>query len=128
MFFIKINLHFVIYSVFLCLCVNIKISFTTQADSLTLVKDSTKLSEKLSQYKMPMTLFNVISLGDNLYAHIKLLLPPDIVQGQRYPLVVRVYAGPGTVRVKDNFDLGEFFLSLFYILYIPTLSFLYSSV
>lgn len=75
---------------------------------MTLVKDSTKLSEKLSQYKMPMTLFNVIPLGDNLYAHVKLLLPPEIVQGHKYPLVVRVYAGPGTVRVKDNYDLGKF--------------------
>lgn len=80
------------------------------------MKDSTKLSEKLSQYKMPMTLFNVIPLGDDVYAHVKLLLPPDVVQGQKYPLVVRVYAGPGTVRVKDNFDLGKFLYirNLFY--------------
>lgn len=76
---------------------------------MTLIKDSTKLSEKLSQYKMPMTLFNIIPLGDGVFAHVKLLLPPAMVQGQKYPLVVRVYAGPGTVRVKHNFDLGEFF-------------------
>lgn len=96
-------------------------TFTFQADKLALVKDSTKLSEKLSQYKMPMALFNVIPLGEGLYAHIKLLLPPEMVTGQKYPLIVRVYAGPGTVRVKDNFDLGEFYLLAFAIFSIPPL-------
>ncbi|XP_026326688.1 venom dipeptidyl peptidase 4-like isoform X2 [Hyposmocoma kahamanoa] len=86
--------------------------YNSQVDTLTLIKDSTKLSEKLSQYKMPMTLFNIIPLGDNVYAHVKLLLPPEMVQGQKYPLVVRVYAGPGTVRVKDNFDLEYYNLYL----------------
>lgn len=53
-----------------------------------------------------MILFNVVSVGDNPLAHIKLLLPPEMKSGEKYPLIVRVYGGPGTSRVKDNFDLG----------------------
>lgn len=54
-----------------------------------------------------MILFNVVSLGEYPLGHVKLLLPPSMKTGEKYPMIVRVYAGPGTSRVKDNFDLGK---------------------
>lgn len=79
--------------------------YSAQTDEFVLLKDNLRLNEKLSKYKLPMTLFNKIHLEDDLTANIKLLLPPVIEKGQQYPMVVRVYAGPGTARVLDNFDL-----------------------
>lgn len=77
-----------------------------QEDSFKLIKDNIRLKEKLRQYRLPMILFNVLSVGENPLGHVKLLLPPDMKSGVKYPMIVRVYAGPGTSRVKDNFDLG----------------------
>lgn len=54
-----------------------------------------------------MILFNVVAMGEAPLGHVKLLLPPNMKSGVKYPMVVRVYAGPGTSRVKDNFDLGK---------------------
>lgn len=67
-----------------------------------------------------MNLFNVLSLGEEAVAHVKLSLPPNIEKGKQYPMLVRVYAGPGTSRVKDAFDLGTVFIiicSIFSILH-----------
>ncbi|XP_073941528.1 venom dipeptidyl peptidase 4-like isoform X2 [Choristoneura fumiferana] len=83
--------------------------YTAQTDSFKLLKDNFKLSEKFSKYNLPMALFNTISLGDDVMANVKLLLPPVIEKGQKYPMVVRVYAGPGTSRVKDFFDYSEYY-------------------
>lgn len=53
-----------------------------------------------------MMLFNVVSIGNTMLGHVKLTLPPNMQSGVKYPMVVRVYSGPGTSRVKDSFDLG----------------------
>ncbi|XP_059059410.1 venom dipeptidyl peptidase 4-like [Achroia grisella] len=82
-------------------------------DTMKLVKDNARLNKKLSEYKLPMPLFNMIYLEkEHTLANIKLLLPPDIKEGEKYPMIVRVYAGPGTTRVKDNFDLEYYTLYL----------------
>lgn len=79
--------------------------YNTREDTFKLIKDNARLKETLKMYYQPMTLFNVVSVGDNMLAHVKLLLPPNMKSGIKYPMVVRVYSGPGTSRVKDNFDL-----------------------
>lgn len=78
-----------------------------QNDRFTLVKDNAKLGEKLSHYKLPMNLFSVLPLEEDVVAHVKLMLPPYMEKGRQYPMVVRVYAGPATSRVKDSYDLGK---------------------
>lgn len=82
-----------------------------QEDTFKLIKDNARLSDKLRQYKLPMTLFNVLTIAEDVMANVKLQLPPGIKAGEKYPMIVRVYAGPGTTRVKDNFDLGMYFNS-----------------
>ncbi|CAH0404697.1 unnamed protein product [Chilo suppressalis] len=73
------------------------------------IKDNLMLAQKLSHYKLPLTLFNIVPLEDDVVAHVELLLPPDIEQDKKYPMILRVYAGPGTTRVRDGFDISEFY-------------------
>lgn len=57
-----------------------------------------------------MPLYNTITLSEDVTAHVRLLLPPDMVSrdsAEKYPMIVKVYGGPGTTRVKDNFELGK---------------------
>lgn len=82
------------------------ILFFFQTDSFKLLKDNSKLNERFSKYKLPMALFNTLTLGEDVMANVKLLLPPVVEKGQKYPMIVRVYAGPGTSRVKDFFDFS----------------------
>ncbi|KAJ2944626.1 hypothetical protein O0L34_g3978 [Tuta absoluta] len=79
--------------------------YDAKTENLRLLKDNTRLLDKLSRYTLPMLLFNKISLGPDVTAHIKLMLPPTINKNEKYPMIVRVYAGPGTSRVKDGYDL-----------------------
>ncbi|KAL0894609.1 hypothetical protein ABMA27_013171 [Loxostege sticticalis] len=83
-------------------------------DRFGLIKDNAPLVEKLSHYNLPPALFNVLPLGDDVTSHVKLMLPPNMQKGVQYPMVVRVYAGPGTTRVKDSYDLE------FYNMYLST--------
>ncbi|XP_063838892.1 venom dipeptidyl peptidase 4-like [Ostrinia nubilalis] len=82
--------------------------YICNGDRFLLLKDNAQLAHKLSQYKLPLTLFNVLPLGEDVTSHVKLLLPADMQKDVQYPMILRVYAGPGTTRVKDNYDL-EFY-------------------
>lgn len=96
------------YAVITCSACNIPpriLLYNTQTDTFKLIKDNLRLSDKLRQYKLPMTLFNVLMIAEDVMTSVKLQLPPGIKAGEKYPMIVRVYAGPGTTRVKDNFDL-----------------------
>lgn len=98
------------YGVVTCSACNIPpkiFLYDSKVDTFHLIADNARLSEKLQEYQLPMTLYNVLSLEDGVLASTKLLLPPGIESGKKFPMIVKVYAGPGTSRVKDNFDLGE---------------------
>ncbi|KAJ0181711.1 hypothetical protein K1T71_002433 [Dendrolimus kikuchii] len=96
------------YAVITCSACNIPpriFLYNSQEDSFRLIKDNLRLTDKLRQYYLPMTLFNVLTIAEDVMANVKLQLPPGIKAGEKYPMIVRVYAGPGTTRVKDSFDL-----------------------
>ncbi|CAG5056647.1 unnamed protein product [Parnassius apollo] len=84
--------------------------YNGQTNGLKIIVYNNELNEKLQQYKHPMSLFNSISLGEDVVAHINLMLPPEMEEGRKYPMVLRVYAGPGSTRVKDVFSL-EYYTS-----------------
>uniref|UniRef100_S4PD31 Venom dipeptidyl peptidase 4 n=2 Tax=Pararge aegeria TaxID=116150 RepID=S4PD31_9NEOP len=44
-------------------------------------------------------------LEEETMSHIKLLLPSEMEAGKKYPMVIRLYSGPGTTRVKDVYDM-----------------------
>ncbi|XP_045785433.1 venom dipeptidyl peptidase 4 [Maniola jurtina] len=79
--------------------------YTSQNDSFKLLTDNSGLVEILGRYKIPMVLFNKMTLEEETMAHIKLLLPSEMEPGKKYPMIVRLYAGPGTSRVKDVYDM-----------------------
>lgn len=90
----------------------IKECFVSQKNGFRLLTENARLVERLSQYKLPMALFNMMPLDNNIMSHIRLQLPPEMEEGKKYPMIVRVYSGPGTYRVKDSFDLGMIILFL----------------
>ncbi|XP_014362770.2 venom dipeptidyl peptidase 4 [Papilio machaon] len=81
-----------------------------KTNGLKIIVYNNELSEKLRHYRLPMALFNSITLDEDIVAHVKLLLPPEMQEGKKYPMILRVYAGPGTTRVRDNFNL-EYYAS-----------------
>lgn len=78
-----------------------------QKETFKLIKDNKKLIDTLQMYQLPLTHFIAMSIGNEVNANVKLILPAGIKQGEQYAMVVRVYAGPGTTRVRDNYDLGK---------------------
>ncbi|CAK1549748.1 unnamed protein product [Leptosia nina] len=79
--------------------------YISQNNGYKLLTENARLVEKLRQYKLPMALYNMMPLDNKVMSHIKLQLPPQMEEGRKYPMIVRVYSGPGTSRVKDSFDL-----------------------
>ncbi|XP_046961620.1 venom dipeptidyl peptidase 4-like [Vanessa cardui] len=96
------------YAIISCSAINvpaITYFYMSQKDTFKTLTENKRLAQKLKQYKLPMALFNMIPLEQDLKSNVKLLLPPDMETGKKYPMVVRLYAGPGTSRVLDSYDL-----------------------
>lgn len=96
------------YGIVSCSAINIPpvtYFYAGQNNIFKVMVENARLLDRLSRYKLPMVLFNVMNLEEDLKAHIKLLLPPEMEPGKKYPMIVRLYAGPGTTRVKDSYDL-----------------------
>ncbi|XP_028039799.1 venom dipeptidyl peptidase 4-like [Bombyx mandarina] len=79
--------------------------YDAKKETFKLIKDNKKLIDTLQMYQLPLTHFIAMSIGNEVNANVKLILPAGIKQGEQYAMVVRVYAGPGTTRVRDNYDL-----------------------
>lgn len=82
--------------------------FLFQKDTLKLIKNNADLKLTLSQYKLPMALFNTITMENGIRANVRLLLPPTMESGQKYPMIVKIYAGPGSSTVKDAYEMGQY--------------------
>lgn len=96
------------YAIFGCSASNITpkyFLYKSQKNTFKLLKDNAKLDTKLSEYKRPIPLFTIVPLSNDVVAHVRLLLPSDMKPNTKYPMIVKVYAGPGTTRVKDAFEL-----------------------
>lgn len=46
--------------------------------------------------------FGTLKAADGQTLHYKLITPADMQEGQRYPVIVEVYGGPGVQRVKNQ--------------------------
>ncbi|XP_023940299.1 venom dipeptidyl peptidase 4 [Bicyclus anynana] len=103
------------YGIIICAETNvppISYFYTSQNDSMKLLTDNSRLVNLLSHYKIPMVLFNKMSLEEETMSHIKLLLPSEMESGKKYPMIIRLYSGPGTSRVKDVYDMEYYNLYL----------------
>lgn len=54
-----------------------------------------------------MSLFNSITIENGIRANVRLLLPPVMEEGQKYPMIVKMYGGPGSSAVKDTYEQGK---------------------
>ena len=71
-----------------------------------LFEDNLELEEKLSSKSLPTRIDTFVELEGGFQAPVKMLLPPDIDEESKYPLLVYVYGGPGSqvsvVRDEDR--------------------------
>ena len=71
-----------------------------------LFEDNLELEEKLSSKSLPTRIDTFVELEGGFQAPVKMLLPPDMDEESKYPLLVYVYGGPGSqvsvVRHEDR--------------------------
>ncbi|KAG5675085.1 hypothetical protein PVAND_005017 [Polypedilum vanderplanki] len=74
-------------------------------------QENTALRTKLRDYALPRTEIFHVPVGE-FKAAVKMLIPPEIdfdnqdSVKEMYPMLVRVYGGPGSVRVASSFSIG----------------------
>ena len=56
----------------------------------------TKLEEKLSNKLLPTRVDTFIEVEGGFQAPVKILLPPNMDEESKYPVLVYVYGGPGS--------------------------------
>jgi len=71
-----------------------------------LFEDNYDLEEKLSTKSLPTRLDTFVDLEGGFQAPVKILLPPDMDESMKYPLLVYVYGGPGSQMVSDSWSVG----------------------
>ena len=70
------------------------------------------LRKKLKEYELPQIKIFHVTVGGKFQAPVKIQFPPEIdlekpdEVTEKYPLLVRVYGGPGSVRIADTFSIG----------------------
>lgn len=70
------------------------------------------LRTRLEEYALPRTEIFHIPVEGGFQAAVKMMLPPEIdfdnadSVTQKYPMLVRVYGGPGSVRINSAFAVG----------------------
>uniref|UniRef100_A0A6M2E1X0 Venom dipeptidyl peptidase 4 n=1 Tax=Xenopsylla cheopis TaxID=163159 RepID=A0A6M2E1X0_XENCH len=69
-------------------------------------EDNEALQEKLSQHTKYLERKFTVEIDDGFEALVRLQLPPDFDENQKYPMIVNVYAGPGSKKINDGFSVG----------------------
>ena len=72
-------------------------------------QSNTALRERLTEYALPQIRLFHVPVEGNFNAAVKMLVPPEVDlenPEMKYPLIVRVYGGPGSVRVNSAFAVG----------------------
>lgn len=70
------------------------------------------LRTTLKDYELPKVKIFHVTVGDKFQAPVKMLIPPEIDLDnfdkvtEKYPLLIRVYGGPGSVRINNAFSVG----------------------
>ena len=71
-----------------------------------------QLRKTLEAYELPKSKIFHVTVGGKFQAPVKMLVPPEIDLDnldkvtEKYPLLVRVYGGPGSVRIANTFSIG----------------------
>jgi dipeptidyl-peptidase 4 len=89
-----------------------KIKKISGYEDLTVWETNSDLRERLKKYYLPKTMiFSVPIEGTSFKAAVKMQLPSKINfensgSQEKYPMLVRVYGGPGSIRVTNTFGVG----------------------
>ena len=90
-----------------------KIYKTEPETLLSVWQENASLRTKLQQYTLPkIKIFQVLIPGTEFKAAVKVIFPPEIdldnlsANTKKYPLLVRVYGGPGSVRVANSYSVA----------------------
>jgi dipeptidyl aminopeptidase/acylaminoacyl peptidase len=74
---------------------------------------NTGLRDRLREYELPRVEIFHVPVDGGFDAAVKMLLPPEIdfdnfeQVKDKYPLLVRVYGGPGSVRISSSYSVGH---------------------
>lgn len=71
------------------------------------IRNNTKIVEKVRKLAMPQVRSFPIMISGGHHAQVRLLLPPGLRQDEitKYPLVLHVYAGPGSQLVTEKWKI-----------------------
>lgn len=88
----------------------VKIIHNEFADEL-IWQQNTALRDLLTGYALPRQEIFHVPVEGGFDAAVKMLLPPEIdlenpEANDKYPLLVRVYGGPGSVRINSAYSVG----------------------
>jgi dipeptidyl-peptidase-4 len=67
-----------------------------------MLEDNDNLKQQLKMKVLPQRIDKTIITEDGFSVPIKLLLPPQIIAGEKYPLLVEVYGGPESQNVDSR--------------------------
>jgi dipeptidyl-peptidase 4 len=89
-----------------------KIYRTDDRQLLRVWQENLPLRQRLNQYHLPRTEIFHVPVAGGFNAAVKMLIPPEInfdnpsASNEKYPMLVRVYGGPGSVRIANTFSVG----------------------
>jgi dipeptidyl-peptidase 4 len=75
-------------------------------------RNNADLRERLKGYELPQIKIFHVPVGGKFMAPVKMQFPPEIDienpqnNKEKYPLLVRVYGGPGSVRISSSFGIA----------------------
>jgi len=71
------------------------------------LESNSQVKAALAQKALPTREFVNIAIGGGYLGVAEIFTPPDHVQGNKYPLFLYAYAGPGSQRVMKTFPIGS---------------------
>lgn len=74
-------------------------------------QENTPLRQRITEYALPQIEIFHVPVEGGFEAAVKMLVPPEVdlqnpEASEKYPLLVRVYGGPGSVRINSAFGVG----------------------
>lgn len=81
--------------------------------------NNTELKQKVKTVSLPVPQDYIVPVANGFTARARLWLPPNYEKGKKYPMLVDVYAGPGSQKITERFgvDWGTSLVSSKNIIY-----------
>ncbi|KAL1124200.1 hypothetical protein AAG570_001970, partial [Ranatra chinensis] len=82
--------------------------FSKMGNKVTNWETNTRLKTKLAEKAMPVTEQLKVPIGDDMFAYVKLFLPPNMDKSgnTKYPLLIQVYGGPDSSQISERFNVA----------------------